>query len=99
MRTELFNGDRARGSRDAREQTAARERNPSRSRSSIRGKLDTDEMEKRLAQIEDIQTGMGHLVITHDTRLRELSTLFRSLLIPKDSGYGKLLCKVERRHC
>ena len=53
--------------------------------------MDHEELVRRVTKLEEVQTDMGHLVVAQDARIRELSTLFRSLLVPKDSHYGKLM--------
>ena len=45
-------------------------------------------LESRLKAVEELTTSMGQLVVVHDTRLRELGTLFRVLMFPKGSSYA-----------
>ena len=57
--------------------------------------MEHEELARRVAKLEEVQTDMGHLAVAHDARLRELSTLFRSLLVPKECHYGKLMNGVD----
>ena len=60
-----------------------------------REKSDQTDLETRLKEVEDLTRSMGQLTVIHDVRLRELGTMFRTIILKKDSPYNKRAAVVD----
>ena len=55
------------------------------------------DLETRVMAMEELTASMGHLMVAHDIRIRELGTAFRVLLIPKGCTFALNFERVDAK--